>query len=150
MLQNMLVQVKLKLKIIPKQPTVTALFLCNNCVYHKACYIPCSSFSFKLAYIQTVSQTYKNYFSCDSKDVIYILICKTYDNFYLRQLNILNKELQTKSQMSKPQTCSTCSICLEHLRDCKHAEPYFQITKQILGYENMKRVYSHRWKLTLI
>ena len=25
----------------------------------------------------------KNYFSCDSKDIIYILICKTCDNFYL-------------------------------------------------------------------
>ena len=59
--------------------------------------IPCSSFSFKLTNGKTVTWTYKNYFSCDSKDVIYILICKTCDNFYLRQTQDFNQRT-TKHQ----------------------------------------------------
>ena len=85
-LRNLLVQAKFETKTIPKSPKLTGLFLCSNCVYHKAGYIiPCSSFSFKLTNGKTITWTYKNYFSCDSKDVIYILICKTCDNFYLGQ-----------------------------------------------------------------
>ena len=58
--------------------------LCSNCVYHKAGYIiPCPSFSFKLTNGDIITWTYKSYFSCYSKNVIYILICKTCDNFYL-------------------------------------------------------------------
>ena len=75
-------------------------FLCSNCVYHKAGYIiSCSSFSFKLTNGKTITWTYKNYFSCDSKDVIYILICKTCDNFILDKLKTSNKELQNINQM---------------------------------------------------
>ena len=47
--RNLLVRAKFGTKTIPKSPKLTGLFLCSNCVYHKAGYIiPCSSFSFKL------------------------------------------------------------------------------------------------------
>ena len=43
-------------KIIPKSPKLTGLFLCSNCVYHKAAYIiPFSSFSFKLTNGKTIT-----------------------------------------------------------------------------------------------
>ena len=42
-----------------------------------------------------------NYFSCDSKDVIYILICKTCDNFYLGQTQEF-KQRTTKHGCKKP------------------------------------------------
>ena len=48
-LGNLLVRAKFETKTIPKSPKLTGLFLCSNCVCHKAGYIiPCSSFSFKL------------------------------------------------------------------------------------------------------
>ena len=85
-LSNMLVRPKTETETIPRLPKLNGLFKCNNCVYYKAGYsTPCSSFSFKLTYGKTISMTYKNYFSCDSKYFIYILICKTWDHFYLGQ-----------------------------------------------------------------
>ena len=43
-LGNLLVREKLETKAIPKPPKLTGLFICSNCVYHKAGYIiPCSS-----------------------------------------------------------------------------------------------------------
>ena len=78
----MLEQAKFETKNVPKTPKLTGLSLHNNFVYHKAGYIiPCSSFSFKPTNGKTITWTYKNYFSCDSNNVIYIFICKTCDNF---------------------------------------------------------------------
>ena len=84
--KNLLAQAKFETKTILKSAKLTGLLLCSNCVYHKAGYIyPCSSFSFKVTNGKTITWVCKNYFSCDSKNVIYILICKTCDNFYLGQ-----------------------------------------------------------------
>ena len=143
-LRNLLVRAKFETKTIPKSPKLTGLFLCSNCVYHKAGYIiPCSSFSFKLTNGKTITWTYKNYFSCDSKDVIYILICKNCDNFHLGQTQDFKQRTLKHKSDEKNLHNSTCRICLEHLRDCNQTEPYFQIfhsiMKQIQRLENIKK-----------
>ena len=78
-LWNLLIRAKFETKTISKSlnqqitksPKLTGLFLCSNCAYHNAGYIiPCSLFSFKLTNGKTVTWRYKNYLSCDSKDVI--------------------------------------------------------------------------------
>ena len=127
------------------------IFLCSNCVYHKAGYIiPCLSFSFKLNNGKTITWTYKNYFSCNSKDVIYILICKTCDNFYLGQTQDFKQRTAKHKSVVKNRHNSTYRICSEHLRDCNQAELYCQIfsfyyKKKIQRLENIKR-YILRWK----
>ena len=71
-LRNLLVRAKFETKTIPKSPKLTGLFLCSNCVCHKAGYIiPCLSFSFKLTNGKTITWIYKIFFSCDSKDVMF-------------------------------------------------------------------------------
>ena len=53
---NLLKRAKFETKTIPKSPKLTGLFLCSNCVYHKAGYIiSCSSFSFKLTNGKTIA-----------------------------------------------------------------------------------------------
>ena len=55
-LRNLLVRAKSEIKTTLKSPKLTGLFLCSNCVYHKAGYIiPCSSFSFKLTNGKTIT-----------------------------------------------------------------------------------------------
>ena len=146
----MLERSKLETKTIPKSPKLTRLFLCNNCVYHKGKYIiPCSSFSFKLTNGKTITWTYKKIFSCDSKDVIYILLCKNFHNFYLRQTQDFKQRTAKHKSDVKNLHNSTCRICSEHLRD--QAEPYFRIfpfyyeTNTALREDKDKR-YILRWK----
>ena len=99
------------------------LFLSSSCVYHKVGYIIlCSSFSFKLTDGKTITWTYKKYFSCDSKDFIYILICKICDNFYLEQTQDFNHRISKHKSDVKNRHNST-----ESLRNLNQAEPYFQI-----------------------
>ena len=68
-----------------------------------------------------------NFLNCDSKDVLYILICHNCDYFYLGKTidfkQIIHKH---KSDVKHPQI-STCRECAEHLRECAKIEPFFQI-----------------------
>ena len=148
----MLVKAKFEAKTIPKSPKLTGLFLCNSCDCHKAGYIiPCSSFLFKLTNDKIITWTYKNFFSCDSKGVIYILICKTCDNFYLGQTQDFKPRIAKDKSDVKNLHNSTCRISSEHLRDCNQAEPCFQIfpfyykTNTALREYKEKR-YILRWK----
>ena len=76
---------------------------------------------------KTIRWTYKNYFSCDSKDVIYILICKTCDNFYLGQTQDFKQRVAKHKSDVKCQHNSSFRIFSEQIRDCNQAEPYCQI-----------------------
>ena len=115
-LQNLLVRAKFETKTIPREPKLMELFLCKNCVYCNALYIvDCSSFSFKLTNDKTVPLKYKNYFPCDSKDVIHILICKTCYNFYLKQTEEFQQRPGKQKSDVKNSHNSTCRICSEYL-----------------------------------
>ena len=154
-LRNLLAGAKLETKTILKSPKLTVLFLCSNCVYHKAGYIiPCSSFSFKLTNGKTITWTYKNHFSCDTKDVIYISICKTCNNFHLGQTQDIKQRTAKYKSDVKNLHNSTCRICSEHLRDCNQAEPHFEIFpfyyKTNTGLREYKeKRYILRWKPSL-
>ena len=137
----MLVRAKSETKTTLKSPKLTGLFLCSNCVYHKAGSIPCSLFSFKLTNGETITWTYKNNFSCDSKNVN-ILIGKTCDNFYLGQTQkFKQRTAKHKSDVKNPHN-RTCRICSKHLRDCNQAEPYFQIFSFYYETNTALREYS--------
>ena len=64
---------------LPKRKP-NGLFSCTDCIYHKNGYIkPCKSFTFKLTNGKSVAWNYNKFFDCDSKDVLYILICNNCD-----------------------------------------------------------------------
>ena len=67
------------------------LFSRTDCIYHKNVK-PCKSFTFKLTNGKSVTWNYNKLFDCDSKDVLYILICDNCDYFVLEKLLILNKD----------------------------------------------------------
>ena len=104
------------------------LLSCKDCIYHKNGYIkPCKSFTFKLTNGKSVTWNYNKFFDCDSKDVLYILICNNCDYFYLRKsIDFKQRIRKHKSDVKHPQN-STCTECAEHLRECAKIEPFFQI-----------------------
>ena len=69
----------------------------------------------------------KDYFSCGSKDVIHILICKTSNIFYLGQTQDFKQIIAKHKSDIKNLHNSTCRICSKQIRDCKQAKPYFHI-----------------------
>ena len=140
----MLEQAKLETKTIAKSPMLTKLFLCNNFVYNKAWYIiPSPSFLFQLTNSKTISWTYKDYFSCGGRIVIYIPVSEICGNVYHQQSqDFKQRTAKHKSDVKSPHS-NTFRICLEHLRDHNKAEPFFKYfhssIKRILCLKNITK-----------
>ena len=68
------------------------------------------------------------FFSCDSKYVLYALICNNCNFFYARQTEELKKHTQkNKSDAIHPNN-SNCEKCSKYLRICsKMEEPFVNI-----------------------
>ena len=71
---------------------------------------------------------YKRCFTCDNKDVLYVLICNNCDFFCIEQTEELKQRTQKhKSDVIHPNN-SNCNKCSEHFRICsKMKEPYFNM-----------------------
>ena len=70
---------------IPKQIKEVGFLPCVNCIYHKNGYLKeYLSFSFKPKN-KLLTWHYRHFFSCDSKDILYVLTCHNCDFFYIRQ-----------------------------------------------------------------
>ena len=96
----MLVRAKYETNTIPKLPKLTELFLCNNHFYQKAWYIILFLwFSFDLNNKKDCFMN--NLFSFDSKDVIYIFLCKLETIFIFSKFKILNKESESMKMILK-------------------------------------------------
>ena len=104
------------------------LFSCTDSIYHKNGYIKtCKSSTFQLTNGKSVTWNHNKFFDCDSKDVLYILICNNCDYFYLgKTINFKQRICKHKSDVKHPEN-STCSECADHLRDCAKIERFFQI-----------------------
>ena len=70
---------------------------------------------------------YNKFFDCDSKDVLYILICNNCDHFYHgKTIDFKQRIRKHKSDVKDPHN-STCRECAEYLRYWAKIEPFFQI-----------------------
>ena len=120
-----------------------------NCIYHKNGYFTeCLSFSFK-SKSKLLTWHYRHFFSCDRKDVLYVLIRNNFDFFSIGETDELKQhERKHKSDVIHPNN-SNCKKCSEHLRTCsKMKEPYFNIYPFL--YEENKylqdRQYIMNWE----
>ena len=78
-LRKLLSTAKHETLLVPKQIKEDGFLSCANCIYHKnGNFKECLSFLFKFK-IKLLTWYYKRFFSYDSKDVLYVIIC---NNFY--------------------------------------------------------------------
>ena len=151
-LKKMLVRARFNLHFEHLQERRPGLITCADCIHHRIGYIvPSTSFTFKLKSGKTFTWSYQKMFSCDSKNVIYLLKCNGCDKFYLGQTIDLKQRISKhKSDIKHPYN-SNCRACSEHLRDCAKKEPYFQIYAFYYVKDNLFREYKEkrfifRWK----
>ena len=82
---------------------------------------------------------------CDSKDVLYVLICNKCDFFYIGQTEELKQHTRKhKSDVIHPNN-SNCKTSSEHLRTCsKMKEPYFNIYLFLYEENKYRREFKER------
>ena len=84
-LRKILTKAKFEENTLPPSVKEVGFFSCNDCIYHRCGYFkPCKSFQFKVSN-KSIIWHYKCYVNCDSKNVIYILMCNACEWFYLGQ-----------------------------------------------------------------
>ena len=107
----------------PRKPP--GLYRCKNCKYHRLGYFqPCKMFSFGKD--GQFTWVYKRYFTCDSKNVIYVLKCRGCWMFYIGETSDLKPRTRKhKSDVKHPKN-SFCRTLSEHLRSCSRP-PSFTI-----------------------
>ena len=122
---------------LPLPVKEVGFFPFNDCIYHICGYFKlCKSFQFTVN-DKSMMWRYKFCFNCDSRNVIYILMCNTSEWFYLGQpINLKQRIRKHKLDVFHPQN-SFCKKCWEHLCDfSRMKEPFFRIYPFL--YENKK------------
>ena len=107
-------------------PAQHGLFHCNHvCSYHNKGYVkPCKSFKFGKHF----KWKYSRNFNCDSRNVIYILICAHCDKFYIGETVYLKQRIRKHKSDVILLHNSNCVKLSLHLRSCSNLqEPYFHI-----------------------
>ena len=129
-------------KHLPSAVKEVEYFQCDDCINHRCgLFKPCSSLQFKV-HDKSMIWHDKRLLIVIAKNVIYILMCKTWEWFYLgKTSNLKQRVRKQKSDVFHPQN-SFCKNCAENLRNCgKMKEPFFR-TYPFL-YENIKRKMFH-------
>ena len=110
----------------PKKWKQPGLFNCRGgCKYHREGYIkPCAFFTFGRN--NKFTWEYRRFFNCDSKNVIYVLVCRKCWKFYIGETSDLKvRTRKHKSDVRHPKN-SFCRELSEHLRSCS-SSPHFRI-----------------------
>ena len=104
----------------------TGLYFCRGCKYHRIGYIrSCKGFTFGKN--SQFKWEYRRSFSCASKNVIYVLICKRCWKFYLGETKDLKPRVRKHISDIKHPKNSYCRVLAEHLRKCSPLAPQFTI-----------------------
>ena len=107
--------------------TSESILTCKGCINHRNGYVKRCTF-FKFGKKDKFSWNYTRFFSCDSKNVIYILICRTCWMFYIGETkNLKPRTRKHRSDVLHPKN-TYCKKLSAHLRKCsKMIGPYFLI-----------------------
>ena len=148
-LKKLLTAARFDLNPTPREPRKVGLIPCGHCKYCSAGYIVgATGFSFTSSSGRVIEWTYNRLFTCNSKNILYVLLCKNCCENYLGKSDTIKHRIaKHKSDVLNPHN-SMCKICTNHLRDCsKFVEPYFVFYPFFYVEEPGLRHFMERWFL---
>ena len=133
LLRNLFVQSRFDLQKQTVPNKVIGLFPCSSCIFCTGGYISACT-SFKFGKFNEFTWNYNRKFTCDSANVIYILICGKCWEFYIGQTQkTKTRAYKHKSDGRHPHN-SNCRVLAHHLHN--HSE-FFKLYP--IWYEDDKR-----------
>ena len=126
-LRKILTKANFVLNPVPREPRLIGLYPCGKCIYCKKGYLTHHS-EFTLHHNGNhIRWNYTRFFSCDSVNILYVVVCLYCSNNYLgKTKNAKTRMAKHKSDVLNPHN-SKCRNCVEHLRQCSSLkEPYFR------------------------
>ena len=154
-LRSMLVKAKFSLNPNPVLPKLIGLYPCGKCKFCSTGYIKHTT-EFTLRHRKkTITWNYTRYFSCDSINVLYVLLCNHCPDNYLGKTQIVKPRISKHASDVRIPTNSNCRKCAEHIRECSGLRepyfsyyPFFYVDDPALRHFMEKR-FILKWKPTL-
>ena len=154
-LKQLLTKAKFNLNQIPTSPRLIGLYPCGKCTNCKTGYITHAT-EFTLYHrTHPITWKYNRLFTCDSVNILYILICIACQNNYLGKTKCCKKRTRKHASDVRHPVNSNCRKCAEHVRKCSLLkEPYFRLYPFYYVDDPplrhfMERRFILRWKPTL-
>ena len=125
----MLTKAKFILNPAPREPRMVGLVPCGHCSCCRLGYIqPATEFTFLSGRGKWITWVYNRYFSCNSRNVVYAVICiKTPHTYVGKTVDTTQRCRKHASDVRHPHN-SNCRKCAEHMRECSNQiEPYFRM-----------------------
>ena len=128
-LRRMLTSAKFIRHPIPREPRRVGLEPCGKCLYCKKGYIVAATgFAVRNRHGETFEWTYTRLFTCNSRNVLYVVFCIHPPDFYLGKTDDIKQRMYKHASDVRIPENSNCRECSEHLRECSGlVEPYFKI-----------------------
>ena len=154
-LKNRLVRAKFVMGVIPREPKLVGIHPCGKCTYCKKGYIKhTTEFTLRNGNM-LITWKYTRLFTCDSVNVLYVILCNYCDEYYLGKAAVVKSRCSKHASDVRLPWNSNCRVCSEHLRNCSNLiEPYF--TYYPFYYVDdpalrhfMERRFINKWKPTL-
>ena len=126
-LRRMLTAAKFIRHPIPREPRRVGLEPCGTCSYCRKGYVVAATgFKIQNSRGETFEWTYNRLFTCNSKNVLYVVFCVHPPDFYLGKTDDTKQRMRKHASDVRHPNNSKCRICSEHLRECSGlVEPYF-------------------------
>ena len=126
-LRNFLIRSKFSSQPKRIEKKSCGLFNCRSCIYHNRGYIQECTF-FRFGKYKQFIWKYNRRFDCDSKNVIYVLICNHCWEFYIGETQDLKERIHKHKSDVYHTLNSNCKKLSTHLRRCSNLrEPFFNI-----------------------
>ena len=155
-LRKMLTSAKFVLNPVPREPRLVGLFPCGKCHYCRTGYIKgATGFSVRNQRGEQVTWTYNRYFTCQSVNALYVIMCNIPNDFYVGKAKSVIKRMRKHASDVRHPENSNCKVCANHLRACSNlVEPYFTMypffyEDDPLTRHNMERRFIRYWKPNL-
>ena len=128
-LRRMLTAAKFVRNPIPREPRRVGLEPCGNCSYCRKGYmVAATGFAIQNAQGETFEWTYNRLFTCNSRNVLYVVFCNNPPDFYLGKTDDTKQRMRKHASDVRHPENSNCRVCSEHLRECSGlVEPFFKM-----------------------
>ena len=155
-IRKMLTKAKFILNPPPREPRLKGMFPCGKCTCCTAGHFQATNkFSFTDGNNKRVAWEYTREFTCNPKNVLYILLCLKCHAFYLGKTDDTKQRCRKHASDVLHPHNSNCRECSDHLRDCSglvkpyfRMYPFFYVEGAALRHF-MERRFISRWNPTL-
>ena len=125
-LRRLLVKARFELSPVPREPELFGFYPCGNCTYCNKGYVRHATEFTLLHRSKPITWRYTRYFTCESRNILYVVFCNFCVDNYLGKTDFTKQRLSKHASDVRNPHNSKCRKASTHFGRCSGmVEPYF-------------------------